>query len=88
MCVRSKDGTAACWGDNRKGQLGDGTATSRTEPAPVTGAADVVEIDAGGDHSCARRSSGKVECWGDNAQGELGDGTTVDRSAPTAVSWD
>ena len=45
----------------------------------------IVEVTAGGWHTCARRSSGRVFCWGLNGYGELGDGTTENRLAPTAV---
>jgi alpha-tubulin suppressor-like RCC1 family protein len=55
-----------CWGDNTVGQLGDGTTTSRTTAAPVTGLTDVQEIAIGGfDTSvCARKGDGSVWCWG------------------------
>ena len=36
-CVATQDGTAACWGYNLWGQLGDGTSTNRTTPTPVVG---------------------------------------------------
>lgn len=38
--------------------------------------AGVVEIAAGGGHTCARRNSGAVVCWGSNGYGQLGDGAT------------
>lgn len=87
VCARLMDGTAVCWGDNRKGQLGDGSKTASSTPVVVSGATDVAEIAAGGDHSCLRRSDGAVQCWGDNAQGELGDGTTTPKSVPISVVW-
>jgi alpha-tubulin suppressor-like RCC1 family protein len=45
----------------------------------------IVEVAAGGRHTCAHRSSGRVLCWGSNYGGQLGDGTTEDRLAPTTV---
>jgi hypothetical protein len=34
-CARLSDSTAACWGDNQYGQLGDGTTTGRNKPVVV-----------------------------------------------------
>jgi hypothetical protein len=39
-CVVKKDGSAACWGQNRYGQLGDGTLMDRTAPVAVVGLND------------------------------------------------
>nr|WP_291907757.1 hypothetical protein [Candidatus Microthrix sp.] len=36
-CALNDDGTAACWGDNSWGELGDGTTTSRLSPTQVLG---------------------------------------------------
>jgi len=38
-CGIATDGLTYCWGDNGNGQLGDGTATSRSTPAAVLGQA-------------------------------------------------
>ena len=46
-CALFTDGTAACWGVNGNGVLGDGTAASRPTPAPVVGLTNAVEISAG-----------------------------------------
>jgi len=86
-CALTTAGAVLCWGNNADGQLGDGTQTTRSTPAPVTGlAGGVVAITAGQHHTCALTASGAVLCWGANESGQLGDGTTVDHLSPVAVS--
>lgn len=80
-CVVMGDGAVQCWGDNRDGQLGDGTRTSRATAAPVKGVVDAVEVVAGMDHTCARRRGGEVVCWGSAEYGEVGDGEKAAGSA-------
>jgi alpha-tubulin suppressor-like RCC1 family protein len=46
-CAVRADGTAACWGDNRLGQLGDQAATQQSIPAAVPGLTNAVAIAAG-----------------------------------------
>ncbi|MCC7535856.1 MAG: hypothetical protein IT379_06570 [Deltaproteobacteria bacterium] len=43
---------------------------------------DVVDLAAGGLHTCALFRSGSVVCWGDNHYGQLGDGTRCDGGSP------
>lgn len=88
MCFRRKDNTIWCWGDNRYGNVGDGTITGTNcgltpcKPAPVQVLAlgtDAEQLAAGhGGFSCARKTNGSSWCWGFNGQGQLGDGTTGD----------
>ncbi|UJR84943.1 Hypothetical protein I5071_70220 [Sandaracinus amylolyticus] len=86
-CVVHDDGHASCWGDDDQGQLGDGgTNTDQSLPVRVLGLADVVEIAAGGDHTCARLRDGAVRCWGDNQRGQLGIGMMPDQPTPVAVT--
>ena len=87
-CATLDDATLKCWGDNSKGQLGDGTTLDRLAPVPVpglSGASAPVQISAGSGHTCAVISGASLMCWGDNSNGQLGDGTTLDRLAPVAV---
>jgi alpha-tubulin suppressor-like RCC1 family protein len=74
-CAMRPDRTVACWGDNRYGQLGDGTEWCHWMPRTVEGLSDVVEVAAGFAHTCARLSDETVWCWGNNESGQLGDGT-------------
>lgn len=87
FCVRRRDGTVWCWGENGDGQLGDGTTVDRNRPVKAVDLENVVDLSAGPRHSCAVRSNGKVLCWGENDWGQLGDGTKVDRPVPAEVVW-
>lgn len=85
-CAVRADGTAACWGANASGQLGDATSTARLRPTAVVGLGDAVSITAGTAHSCALRRDASLACWGANAYGRLGDATTTNRNTPTPVA--
>jgi hypothetical protein len=85
-CALKPDGSAACWGDNQYGQLGDGTLTTSATPVTVPGLTGLLALSAGGGHTCALKADRTVMCWGENVKGGLGDGTTVNKSSPTAVT--
>jgi alpha-tubulin suppressor-like RCC1 family protein len=79
-------GGAKCWGDNSKGQLGDGTNTQRLTPVSVSGlGSGVISIAAAGLHTCALVSGGGVNCWGNNLPSRLGDNTVTQSSIPVDV---
>jgi len=77
------DGTLFAWGDNARGQLGDGTTLVHGPATVLTG---VVEIAAGRNHALAIKADGTVWAWGANEQGQLGDNSVVDRARPVRVS--
>jgi alpha-tubulin suppressor-like RCC1 family protein len=71
-CGLDPAGRAYCWGDNRFGQLGDGSTTNRTSPTPVAGGHTFVALSTGGFHACALTATGDLYCWGYNSLGQLG----------------
>ncbi len=85
-CVLLSSGKVKCWGDNRYGQLGDGTTIERNHPVEVLSLADVKEISAGFYHICALINDGTIKCWGRNNYGQLGNGSTTDSLSPVKVS--
>jgi alpha-tubulin suppressor-like RCC1 family protein/serine/threonine protein kinase len=85
-CTLGTAGSVHCWGSNDRGQLGDGTLTSRASPGAVVGALTFTSVASGLAHSCATTRLGDVYCWGADTYGQLGDATTVRRTAPVRVA--
>ena len=85
-----ESGLLYAWGDNRYGQLGDGTTTGRRYAALVmendsTALGNLIALAAGLDFTLALRNDGTLFAWGDNRSGQLGDGSTEMRTTPVAV---
>ena len=82
-CALTTGGAVKCWGQNKHGEVGDGSRSDRLKPVHVTGlTSGVAQVSAGYDHTCALLTGGTVKCWGNNATGELGDGTTTSSNVP------
>lgn len=91
-CALLSDNTIKCWGYNNEGQLGLGDMQNRGESpnqmgenlaTTDLGEGRVIDLEAGGGHSCALFEGGSVKCWGYNRYGQLGLGENVSRgSAP------
>jgi uncharacterized repeat protein (TIGR02543 family) len=88
----STTGRVFMWGDNREGQLGNGTTTDRNVPIQITSrfsltAGDrIISLSLGAGHSSALSATGRVYLWGLNSNGQLGNGTTTDRNVPTEIT--
>jgi alpha-tubulin suppressor-like RCC1 family protein len=83
-CALLRGGIVECWGFNEDGELGDGTTTSHSTPAPVSAlGSGVRSVVAGHRHTCAIVATGRVECWGKavNARGAL-----IAHHAPVVVA--
>jgi alpha-tubulin suppressor-like RCC1 family protein len=60
---------------NSRGQLGIGSKTDSTIPAPVSGGLHFVTIATGDGRACGVTAGSKGYCWGDNEYGQLGNGS-------------
>jgi alpha-tubulin suppressor-like RCC1 family protein len=85
------DWTVWAWGENDKGQLGDGTLDNSATPVQVSGPGgfdfitDMTAIAGGYKHSTALKNDGIVWAWGYNEYGQLGNDTETDSSTPVRV---
>jgi hypothetical protein len=82
------DGRVACWGDNTRGQLGDGTTVDHSDPRPVLGLVGIRSLSATSGvnpHVLAVDAMGVVWGWGYNVFGELGEATRGSSAVPTPV---
>jgi alpha-tubulin suppressor-like RCC1 family protein len=85
-CGVTTDDVGYCWGDNRTGQLGNGTLDQASRPVPVSGGLRFEQIMTGLDFSCGLTTDDRAYCWGSNTFGQLGDGTSrTNRLTPVAV---
>ena len=84
------DGTLWTWGDNLKGQLGNGVMKwsapypSGDKSSPVqtiTGGTNWSQVACGNRSTAAIKTDGTLWLWGYN-YGQLGDNTAADRSSP------
>jgi len=78
-------GSAAAWGDNTYGELGNGGTTDGTSPAVVPGLPAVSQMAGDGASTLALTTAGNVYAWGDNASGELGVGSSDPAGSATPV---
>lgn len=84
------NGTLEAWGENKDGQLGDGTTVEKDVPTPVRAISAVKAIAVGGDpslggHVLALLDNGTVMAWGANGAGQLGNGSTTNSLLPVPV---
>jgi alpha-tubulin suppressor-like RCC1 family protein len=81
-CTLLSTGAVRCWGYASYGQLGYGSTSTIGDSETPASAGDVnvggtvLQIAAGGLHTCALLSTGAVRCWGAGSYGRLGYGNT------------
>jgi alpha-tubulin suppressor-like RCC1 family protein len=89
------DGSLWCWGDNREGQLGNGTFDKTNQPVRVGSDADWQTVACGGfqswissdilGYTVALKTNGTLWAWG---AGQLGNGTFGDTNQPVQIGSD
>jgi alpha-tubulin suppressor-like RCC1 family protein len=84
-CGVTTTNVAYCWGENRHGQLGNGTTNDSPRPVRVGGGLFFRQVTTGSSYSCGLATDDLTYCWGENNVGQLGDGTTIQRLTPTRV---
>lgn len=87
-----QDGKVFAFGDNSKGQLGDGTTENKDLPMQVMDIENATKIEAGYEYAIAltqSESKQKLYAWGDNSLGQLGidqpGGTGAMRTRPSEI---
>jgi alpha-tubulin suppressor-like RCC1 family protein len=86
-CALKAGGYVWCWGNNDKGQLGDGTLTSRANPSEVLLLqSGNIALTTGSGHACAMDSQERIQCWGEDRFGQLGAAATYGNNvAPVSI---
>jgi alpha-tubulin suppressor-like RCC1 family protein len=74
-----------CFGDNTRGQLGDGTRVRDAGPVAVT-AANAVGLAAGDDHTCAWFADDSAACWGVNDAWQIESSISTEYLSPQIIS--
>ena len=86
------DDTVRTWGQNNRGQLGDGTNTLSSTPVQVTAdepegyLTGAVAVLGGSFHAVVLKDDGTVWTWGNNGFGQLGDGTSNNSTSAVQVT--
>lgn len=87
--VLKSDGSVWAWGDNKYGQLGDGTNNDSNVPIKVVGLPEnIITVSAGLYNTMALTEGGQVYCWGFNHWGQLGNGNRADKTVPSLTTFD
>ena len=90
-CAVTSSGGVKCWGEGDNGRLGNDASTDSDHAVDVVSVggggtlSGIVQVSAGGEHTCAVSSAGGVVCWGKGADGRLGNDASTDSDHPVAV---
>ena len=74
------------WGDNERGELGDGTTKPRAIPVKARGVDHVVQTATGNSDAVALKANGRVWAWGNNVEGQLGTGNLKSHLVPVPAT--
>ncbi len=71
-CGLTEAGTMYCWGQNKLGQLGIGSALEAELPIAVTGNLTFESMSLGDYHTCGLTAGGVAYCWGGGSREDDG----------------
>lgn len=75
-CGILKSQELLCWGNNDCGQVGVGEVGIHATPVTIEiPSLRVIEVSAGGSHTCVITLDRVLKCWGNNLYGQIGTGT-------------
>ncbi len=92
IAVLSSAGRVFTWGENKYGELGNGSTYNSDTPINITDEFDlavsekIVSLAVGYKHTVALSSMGRVFTWGFNSSGQLGDKTLISKSSPLDIT--
>jgi YD repeat-containing protein len=81
------DGKVWTWGDNSRGEIGNGVTSTQgiSVPFQVPGLDNVIDVSGGDGFTGVLKADGTVWTWGYNLYGQLGDATFSGSSSPVQV---
>jgi alpha-tubulin suppressor-like RCC1 family protein len=87
-CALRMNGQVACWGDPRRGQLGNGSDFRGEIQNPATVSLPTMATAVAGfmNGGCALLQDKTVQCWGRMDFGQAGNGSTGQQNVPVQVS--
>lgn len=80
-----KAGSVYCWGENKNGEVGDGTFNLVHTPKIVSGIGTTKNLWAGLYGTCTKNTNDQVYCWGNNGDHQIHSLSTADVNTPTLM---
>ena len=86
-CVLRTTGAAACFGQNGRGQIGNGDESVGANTGPISvGTVASAQVVTTGNESVCAASASTIWCWGNSSTGRLGNGVTATTSVANATA--
>lgn len=79
------DSTVMAVGENKNGELGNGTTTNSTTPVPVSNLTGIISVSAGQGFTLFLKNDSTVWACGDNTYGQLANGTNISSNVPFQI---
>ncbi|WP_454162910.1 protein kinase domain-containing protein [Gordonia iterans] len=79
-CAVTADGDVYCWGNNNRGQIGNGQSGDDADveaPTKVNGISGAISVVQGSSGACALQADGELFCWGVVSTVQDSEGETV-----------